>query len=469
MIISFKGNGGSGVTTGEVQTMIDASLAGYYTSGQTDSAIDDAVSGKADTSAFTNYYTSGETDNAITTALGDYYTSGETDAAISDAISDINFDKLESVSAFPQSANTGDVVAKVTEGAPMLSWTFPGEYPKFSVTSATVTNTFKWNDFPMDTPYTIASWTSVQNHQIEVVAKRQVITQNTATWEEITLYLYSDGEEVKYGSFSREYVGENPLSLDSSLVPEDEYFPAGNFIEIYFDGTTANTGENFQFVVTAYDGEEDDFYNDSLVPILNLQPFGPASEGTMDVYQYDGTNWNAVGGGAGGNANIVELTQAEYDALVNKDEDAIYVITDAQAVDLGDYAMNSAVTAGLATKADAQSVSANTGTSSPFIFPTWNEQGVITGAKNTSFSKKEVYEVQFQLNNTGARGVLRTYNGNLGPIYAPTSSGTEGQILQSNGNRAPVWTSYKFAFITQTEYDALTTKDANTFYFITGD
>ena len=55
-----------------------------------------------------------------------------------------------------------------------------------------------------------------------------------------------------------------------------------------------------------------------------------------------------VSGGSGGNANIIEVTQAEYDALVEGgtvDPDAMYVITDATEVNMSGYAQTSAVTA----------------------------------------------------------------------------------------------------------------------------
>lgn len=45
----------------------------------------------------------------------------------------------------------------------------------------------------------------------------------------------------------------------------------------------------------------------------------------------------------GGN-NVVELTQAQYDALFDKDPDAFYIITDAPAIDLSGYVNTSAIT-----------------------------------------------------------------------------------------------------------------------------
>lgn len=172
---------------------------------------------------------------------------------------------------------------------------------------------------------------------------------------------------------------------------------------------------------------------------------------------------NAIING-GGSGNIVTLTQQEYEALTTKDPDTLYVISDATPIDLADYAMNSAVTALQASKADAQTVSAVTGTSSPYYFPIWNNQGVITGQKNDA-----IYPKSFSINGISNTGFLRNSNTNPTGFYAPTAAGTAGQMLMSAGSGAPTWTTYKFAFLTQTEYDALTTPDSTTFYFITGD
>ena len=190
-----------------------------------------------------------------------------------------------------------------------------------------------------------------------------------------------------------------------------------------------------------------------------------ASGDTVGVYQYDGENWNPVGNGGVG-SNVVELTQAEYNALVNPDSGTTYIITDAPVVDLNDYAMASGLTelsgtvqtinSNYATK---QNVTANT--SLPY-FPAWNNQGVITG------NGTRAYISAYDVNGT-RYNIYRDSSNSMQAIYAPTSAGTAGQPLLSNGSRAPVWGGYKFAFITQTAYDALTTKDATTIYFITGD
>jgi len=55
----------------------------------------------------------------------------------------------------------------------------------------------------------------------------------------------------------------------------------------------------------------------------------------IDSIQVSGTVYQIQGSG-GGN-NVIELTQAQYDALVDKDPNTFYIITDAAAVDLANY------------------------------------------------------------------------------------------------------------------------------------
>lgn len=174
--------------------------------------------------------------------------------------------------------------------------------------------------------------------------------------------------------------------------------------------------------------------------------------------------------GGGGGDNVVELTKAEYDALNPPAADTTYIITDADVVDLNDYAPASGLTELSGTvqtlsttvsgKADKQNVTANSST--PY-FPAWNKQGVITG--NGTRAYISAHDVN------GARyNIYRDSPNSMQAIYAPTSKGTAGQVLQSpSSGNAPTWSAYKFAFITQTAYDALTTKDATTIYFIIGD
>lgn len=106
MIIDFNrynggGGSGSGVTPQEVQAQIDSALTYYWESGETKDYVDGAVSGIS----FDGYYTSGETDEAIAQAVAPFYTSGQTDEKISQA-----------VAPFYTSAQTDEVIAQAVSG-----------------------------------------------------------------------------------------------------------------------------------------------------------------------------------------------------------------------------------------------------------------------------------------------------------------------------------------------------------------
>lgn len=176
-----------------------------------------------------------------------------------------------------------------------------------------------------------------------------------------------------------------------------------------------------------------------------------------------------IQGGSGGGENVVELTQAQYDALTEYAENTTYIITDATPINMDDYATTGTVntlsgqvatlSGEVATKADAGNVTPNPGYKR---FPKWNSQGIITGDDGT------VTVSSHRLNGTNYNFVT-TVGYSLPEQFAPTSAGTKNAVLLSNGSGAPVWASYKFQFITQTAYDALATKDSTTIYFIVGD
>ena len=240
-----------------------------------------------------------------------------------------------------------------------------------------------------------------------------------------------------------------------------------------------------------------------------------ASGDTMGVYQYDGSEWIPVAGGdmsnyytksetdaeitaatatkqdtlvsgtniktinnesllgsgnitiQGGGGDVVELTKAQYDALdPGPAADTTYIITDAETIDMDDYAMASGLTelsgtvqtlsTTVSNKADKQNVTAR---SAGDYLPGWNSQGVIT-------AETRVYKKVLSINGSSTGSFFNTSNSNQPSIYAPTSAGTAGQPLLSNGSGAPVWGGYKFAFVSQSTYDGLATPDASTIYFI---
>ena len=173
-----------------------------------------------------------------------------------------------------------------------------------------------------------------------------------------------------------------------------------------------------------------------------------------------------ISGGSGGGESVIELTQAEYDALTEYAEDTTYIITDAVPINMDNYATTgtvntlsgqvSTLSGTVATKADKASVSANSNRQ----FPKWNAQGIVTGTTGNT-----VYERSLSINGT-SKTMLQTTNSDFTGIYAPTSAGTQNTILMSNGSGSPKWSDYKMVFISQSDYDNLGTKDSTTIYFI---
>lgn len=102
--------------------------------------------------------------------------------------------------------------------------------------------------------------------------------------------------------------------------------------------------------------------------------------------------------------------------------------------------------------------------------PRWNNKGQIVG-KDSTYSTRSLF-----FNTTGSsssnRLTVLTNGNNSGPdhFFVPSQSGTQGQILQSNGNAEPTWINWiKVVKITSDDYDALVqagTTDPNTLYAI---
>ena len=103
------------------------------------------------------------------------------------------------------------------------------------------------------------------------------------------------------------------------------------------DALTAHTA-NTNIHVTSTDKSNWDAKQDALTAGANITISG-----------------NVISAEAGN--NIIELTQAEYDALTEKDPDALYIITDAQEINMNDYATKT----DLAAKADASALTAVSG------------------------------------------------------------------------------------------------------------
>jgi len=165
--------------------------------------------------------------------------------------------------------------------------------------------------------------------------------------------------------------------------------------------------------------------------------------------------------------HLFDVEQVTASALTELHDDVLEL--SARTVDLSPYYTSAqtenAISAATSGKADAANVTPKTGRN----FPEWNAQGIITGSTQMAWLTNDI------VNGKVRKQVLSNDSSNGFAIYAPESAGTAGQILVSAGNGAPVWanddkvSSTSVSTIwkgTQAEYDAITTKDPNTFYII---
>lgn len=120
-MVGSTGGGGGGVTSGEVQTMIDESISGLAESSAVTEEISEAVSGKADTSAVTqsiNAAVSGKADTSAVTASITAAVSGKQDTLI--AGSGITIDSANTISCTVEGGGKTIVAGRgisVTTGA----------------------------------------------------------------------------------------------------------------------------------------------------------------------------------------------------------------------------------------------------------------------------------------------------------------------------------------------------------------
>ena len=173
----------------------------------------------------------------------------------------------------------------------------------------------------------------------------------------------------------------------------------------------------------------------------------PKTQNIYDEYLYANNAWEQVGSTAVdmsdyytktqvdallvNKAEIVEITQAEYDALSTEEKNngKIYSITDAVVADV--YTK---------TEADGRFNPKNTVTSNSgsYKFPNWNSNGQITGYAS------QAYQASQNINGS-SRTLYSTSSSTLPTIYAPTTAGTAGYYLVSNGSGAPIWKELEVA------------------------
>ena len=483
---------------------------GFINSGQAQTQIDNAVSGKQDT------LVSGENIKTINNQSllgsgnieiqggGETYSAGEGIGIDADNIISVtgNYETIVELTQAEYDALTsyGKNTTYVITDAPAVNLSAYTPTSGFSTINGNVI-TDGGNLVIEATPYTAGTNIDITDHIISVTGIT-VPTSNTA--------FTNDAGYVNSGEVETQITGKGYLTGYTETDPVFQASAASGITEQnitnwnnkldssaltpYYTSAQTDTA-----ISNATSGKQDTLVsgtniktinNQSLLGSGNIQIQGGSGGSsytagnnidiTNDVISVTGLatiNGSAITeggnieiqGSSGGGSNIIELSQAEYDALTAYTEDAIYVITDSQAINMDNYvttgALGSYYTSAQTDSAISNAVSGKTDkisvteSSSGYKFPKWNNQGCITGTYSTAYQASQTI-------NGSSRTLYSNSSSSLPTIYAPTSAGSAGQPLLSNGSGAPVWGAYKFQFISQSQYDALATKDSTTIYFI---
>ena len=411
--------------------------SGYINSEQAQTQIDNSVSGKVDTDIFTAYTanTKTEIDNAVS-VKADSSRVDEIEEVTASALVELNNTKQD-ILISGTNIKTINNESILGSGNIVIQGGSGSDYSAGSNIDIT-------NNVISVTGITVPTKLSELTNDEGFVNSDEVETQITSKGY-ITSYTETD---PVFQASAASGISEQDITNWNSKLGSSALNP-------YYTSAQTDTA-----ISNAVSGKQDTLVSGTNIKTINNQSL--LGSGNIEIQ-----------GGSGGGSNIIELTQAEYDTLTAYTQGAMYVITDAQEINMDNYA----TTGDIQTALDSYYTSAETDTaisnavsgktdkvsvdSNDFecMFPTWNNQGCITGAYGTAY-------LASQNINDSYITVFSDSDFPLPTIYAPESAGSAGQPLLSNGSGAPVWASYKFQFISQSQYDALATKDSTTIYFI---
>jgi len=390
MIVNKYANGGggsgSGVTPAQVQTLIDSSLVPYWESGETKDYVDNAVSGIS----LEGYATSGDMQSAFTLI-------SETQQVAAAGLNQLEGRIDELSAATPSVDLSGYYTSAQTEDA--ISAATSGKADAANVTGVAGAYTFPdWNTQGIIT----GAGPSLSSRFVNINGDP-----------------YASTMIVEYGG-----VGLSFYTPETAGNAGDILVSTGNGAPVWSAVTFPDVSN---YVTSAQVETQIDTKAAAYTPTSGFSTInGSAITNGGNIVIEGGADMSAYYTSAQTDAAIAQavsgLATEQYvqDALSGVNMDNYY--TSAQT--------DAAISAATSGKADAVSVSANTG---DYVFPAWNEDGVITGEVS------KAYKNSIHLNNYP----LYVYGLNRDNLsfFAPTAGGTAGQVLVSAGNGIPVWSS----------------------------
>ena len=322
---------------------------GGITSGEVQSMIDESVSGKVDTSAFT------ESEQVTATALNDLNERADTiEQVTAIALNDLNDNKQDKLVYYEEDTE-GDGWAGIyiqnDDGQGNTA-----DY-SFGVGSGTV-------DFGAFTQYDDGEGNVTNNNSYITIEPMGLTITSEA----------NDGEDSNTIEIT-----PTDVTINGDAVATEDY--VNDAVSGKADTTAVTASIN-----SAVSGKQD-----TLVSGTNIK--------TINNQSLLGSGNITISGGSGG-SNVVEVTQAQYDVLVSGgtvDPDALYIITDAQEINISDYAKSSAVTAEIAAavsgKADTSAVTAISDSLTGYVQTTAITTAVTSGSTDSEIpTAKAVFD-----------------------------------------------------------------------------
>ena len=333
-------------------------LSDYWTSAQTESAITYATSGKAENSDFVAH--SGDTSIHVTSSDKQNWNSKQ--AALT-AGSGITIDAYNNISlAVPITSGSGNnsIVEGIGTSASGTAAHVEGYYSKangvYSHSEGLETEA-NGNFSHTEGNHTIA------NNEAEHASGKYNVSNSGETDSATTLFSVGNGTSTsaRHNAFEIRQNGDIYITSGGTDIKLQDNLGGGG-------GGGITSGEVQTMIDEATSGYTARFAEDEEVTAAGLNALNETLSGKQDTLSA-GTNITIVDNvisASGGGTPTVELTQAEYDALVSGgtvQPNTYYIITDAQAIDISQYytsaQTNSAIAAAVSGKQDT--LSAGTG------------------------------------------------------------------------------------------------------------
>lgn len=176
-------------------------------------------------------------------------------------------------------------------------------------------------------------------------------------------------------------------------------------------------------------------------------------------------------------SKTVELTQAQYDALVTKDPNTFYIITDAQGGDLSNYYTKSETSGAtqISTALNAKADTATTYTKTEVDTALSGKQDTLSAGTNITIVDNVISATGGGASYSAGTGIDITNNvisvsgvvETSAITTAITSSSTDAQVPSAKAVNDKLG-GLSLVKLTQAEYDALSPNyDSNTLYVVT--